>query len=139
MAYNEQLWQDAKKKCRLTDDDVARAKRLGLNPRSLIKNIPSKSEPWKAPVSVWLCEMEEKRNRKAARRKARKAQSSVFRLAVSMVSQGLGGGRGGAAGKTARTERKPKPFFSIAGNRSIHETATHAAGLCRITCPVRQQ
>ena len=75
MAYNEQLWQDAKKKCRLTDDDIARAKRLGLNPRSLIKNIPSKSEPWKAPVSVWLCEMEEKCNRKAARRKARKAQS----------------------------------------------------------------
>ena len=75
MAYNEQLWQDAKKKCRLTDDDIARAKRLGLNPRSLIKNIPSKSEPWKARVSVWLCEMEEKRNRKAARRKARKAQS----------------------------------------------------------------
>ena len=36
MAYNEQLWQDAKKKCRLTDDDIARAKRLGLNPRSLI-------------------------------------------------------------------------------------------------------
>lgn len=75
MAYSEQLWQDAKKKCRLTDDDIARAKRLGLNPRSLIKNIPSKSEPWKAPVSVWLCEMEEKRDRKAARRKARKAQS----------------------------------------------------------------
>ena len=75
MAYSEQLLQDAKKKCRLTDDDIARAKRLGLNPRSLIKNIPSKSEPWKAPVSEWLREMEEKRDRKAARRKARKAQS----------------------------------------------------------------
>lgn len=74
MAYSEQLWQDAKKKCRLTDEDIARAKRLGLNPRSLIKNIPSKSEPWKAPVSVWLFEMEEKRDRKAAWRKARKAQ-----------------------------------------------------------------
>ena len=60
MAYSEQLWQDAKKKCRLTDEDIARAKRLGLNPRSLIKNIPSKSEPWKAPVSEWLREMEEK-------------------------------------------------------------------------------
>ena len=66
MAYSEQLWQDAKKKCRLTDEDIARAKRLGLNPRSLIKNIPSKSEPWKAPVSEWLREMEEKRNRKSA-------------------------------------------------------------------------
>ena len=75
MAYNEQLWQDAKKKCRLTDDDIARAKRLGLNPRSLIKTIQSNSAHSKASVSVWLCEMEEKRNRKAARRKARKAQS----------------------------------------------------------------
>lgn len=75
MAYSEQMWQDAKKKCRLNNEDIALAKRLGLNPRSLVKNIPSKSEPWKAPVSVWLCEMEEKRNRKAARRKARKAQS----------------------------------------------------------------
>ena len=54
MAYSEQLWQDAKKKCRLTDEDIARAKRLGLNPRSLIKNNPSKCEPWKAPVSEWL-------------------------------------------------------------------------------------
>lgn len=74
MAYSEQLWQDAKKKCHLTDEDIARAKRLGLNPRSLIKNIPSKSEPWKAPVSVWLREMEEKRERKSAQRQARKAR-----------------------------------------------------------------
>ena len=73
--YTEQMWQNAKKKCRLNDADIALAKRLGLNPRSLIKNIPSKSEPWKAPVSEWLREMEEKRDRKAARRKARKAQS----------------------------------------------------------------
>ena len=43
--------------------------------------------------------------------KARKAQSSVFRLAVSMVSQGLGGGRGGAAGKTARTEETQTIFL----------------------------
>ena len=54
MAYSEQMWQDAKKKCRLNNEDIALAKRLGLNPRSLVKNIPSKSEPWKAPVSVWL-------------------------------------------------------------------------------------
>ena len=59
MAYSEQLWQDAKKKCRLTDEDIARAKRLGLNPRSLIKNIPSKSEPWKAPVSACFQKIEE--------------------------------------------------------------------------------
>lgn len=62
MAYSEQLWQEIKKKCRLSNDDIARAKRLGLNPKSLSKNIPSSSEPWKAPVRERLIEIEEKRN-----------------------------------------------------------------------------
>ena len=52
--YSEQMWQNAKKKCRLNDADIALAKRLGLTSQSLIKNIPSKNEPWNAPVSVWL-------------------------------------------------------------------------------------
>lgn len=68
MAYSEQIWQEAKKKCRLSDEDIALAKRLGLNPRSLVKNIPSKSEPWKAPVRVWLHEIESKRQKKAAQK-----------------------------------------------------------------------
>lgn len=72
MAFSEQLWQEAKRRCRLNDEDVERAKRLGLNPRSLIKNIPSKSEPWKAPVSVWLSEMEENRIKKTDRKMRRK-------------------------------------------------------------------
>lgn len=72
MAYSEQLWQEAKKKCRLNGEDIERAKRLGLNPRSLIKNIPNKSEPWKAPVSVWLRGMEDKRNKKSEQKKRRK-------------------------------------------------------------------
>ena len=75
MAYSEQQWQEAKKRCRLNDEDIARAKRLGLNPRSLIRNIPGKSEPWKAPVSTWLQEIEEKRNRKSEQRKKRREQS----------------------------------------------------------------
>ena len=29
MAYSEQMWQDAQKKCRLSQEDVALAKRLG--------------------------------------------------------------------------------------------------------------
>lgn len=72
MAYSEQIWQEAKKRCRLNDEDIALAKRLGLNPRSLIKNIPSKSEPWKAPVKEWLREMDEKRQKKAAQKQRRK-------------------------------------------------------------------
>ena len=75
MAYSEQMWQDAKKKCRLNNEDIALAKRLGLNPRSLVKNIPSKSEPWKAPVSVWLHEIEAKRQKKAAQKQRRRAKA----------------------------------------------------------------
>ena len=72
MAYTEQQWQEAKKKCRLNNEDIALAKRLGLNPRSLIKNIPSKSEPWKAPVKDWLHEIDEKRQKKSAQKQRRK-------------------------------------------------------------------
>ena len=76
MAYSEQLWQEAKKRCRLNDEDIARAMRLGLNPKSLIKNIPSKSEPWKAPVKDWLIEIEEKRLKKSAQRQARRQRAA---------------------------------------------------------------
>ena len=75
MAYSEQMWQEAKKRCRLNDEDIALAKRLGLNPRSLIKNIPSKSEPWKAPVKDWLHEIDEKRQKKAEQKQRRKKPS----------------------------------------------------------------
>ena len=75
MAYSEQLWAEAKKKCRLNNEDIALAKRLGLNPRSLIKNIPNKSEPWKAPVKDWLREIDAKRQKKAAQKQRRKERS----------------------------------------------------------------
>ena len=76
MAYSEQLWQEAKTKCRLNNDDIALAKRLGLNPKSLMKNIPNKSEPWKAPVKVWLHEIDEKRQRKSAQKNQRRKEAS---------------------------------------------------------------
>lgn len=75
MSYSDAMWAEAKKKCRLNDADIALAKRLGLNLRSLIKNIPSKSEPWKAPVKDWLHEMDEKRQKKAAQKQRRKEKS----------------------------------------------------------------
>ena len=67
-------WAEAKKKCRLNEETVKMAKEMGLNPRSLIKNIPSKSEQWKAPVSVWIREMYQERQEKALKKKARKEQ-----------------------------------------------------------------
>ena len=72
VAYSEAMWAEAKKKCRLNNEDIALAKRLGLNPRSLIKNIPSRSEPWKAPVKDWLHEIDEKRQKKAAQKQEQK-------------------------------------------------------------------
>lgn len=45
-------WAEAKKKCRLNEETIKMAQEMGLNPRSLIKNIPNKNEQWKAPVSI---------------------------------------------------------------------------------------
>ncbi len=60
----EELWSEAKKKCRLNTEDIKMAKEMGLNPKSLIKNIPNKNEQWKAPVKDWIHEMYEKRTKK---------------------------------------------------------------------------
>jgi hypothetical protein len=59
------LWAEAKRKCRLNAETVRMARELGLAPRSLLKNIPSPSQPWKAPVHVWIREMYAKRVTKA--------------------------------------------------------------------------
>jgi hypothetical protein len=57
-------------------EDIELAKRLGLNPRSLIKNIPNKSEPWKAPNKVWLHEIDAKRKKKSEQKQRRKAKAT---------------------------------------------------------------
>ena len=69
MAYKPELWAEAKKKCRLNDEDIKMAKELGLNPKSLIKNIPNKNEQWKAPVKVWIRDMYEDRFHKSSKKK----------------------------------------------------------------------
>ncbi|MHB1253950.1 MAG: hypothetical protein ACYCZ1_07250 [Candidatus Humimicrobiaceae bacterium] len=55
-------WKEAKKKCRLNAETVQMAKELGLNPKSLIKNIPNKNQSWKKPVYLWIHEMYWERN-----------------------------------------------------------------------------
>jgi hypothetical protein len=62
-------WAEAKRRCRLNQEDIIMAKELGFRPRSLIKNIPSKSQQWKAPVKDWIRYLYEERQRKINERK----------------------------------------------------------------------
>ncbi|MDO9534318.1 MAG: hypothetical protein Q7J85_03075 [Bacillota bacterium] len=73
----DQLWAEAKKKCRLNEETIRMAKEMGLNPKSLIKNIPSQTQKWKAPVDVWIREMYQKRQEKAAKRALRKTEDDL--------------------------------------------------------------
>jgi hypothetical protein len=61
-------WAEAASKCRLDAETVKITKEMGLNPRSLIKNLPNKSEPWKAPVAIWVREMYQKQQEKSLRK-----------------------------------------------------------------------
>jgi len=58
---NGDEWQEAKRRCRLSEEEVRMAKELGFKPCSLIKNIPAKSQTWKAPVSEWIRDLHVKR------------------------------------------------------------------------------
>ena len=72
MAYSDKLWKEAKLRCRLNEEDIRMAKEMGLNPKSLIKNIPSKQQQWKLPVKEWLQDMWEDRQEKADKKRLRK-------------------------------------------------------------------
>ena len=41
---NDPMWVEAKKRCRLNAATIQMAKEMGLNPKSLIKNIPNKKQ-----------------------------------------------------------------------------------------------
>ena len=54
-------WAEVKRRCRLNAEDVRMAKELGFNPKSLVKNIPSKNQPWKMPVKDWIRDLHNKK------------------------------------------------------------------------------
>ncbi len=68
MAHSKEKWDEAKKRCRLNNEDIRKAKEMGLNPKSLIKNIPAKSQSWKAPVNIWIRDMYDERHNKKAKK-----------------------------------------------------------------------
>ena len=51
---DDSAWAEAQRRCRLSDEEVRMARELGFQPKSLIKNIPSPSQQWKAPVGEWV-------------------------------------------------------------------------------------
>jgi len=57
----DELWREARRRCGLSDEEVRMAKELGFQPKSLIKNIPSASQQWKAPVKEWVRSLYEKK------------------------------------------------------------------------------
>ena len=48
-----------------------------MSPRSLVKNIPSPNQEWKAPVKAWIRELHERKQRKAAKKKSQKRDVSA--------------------------------------------------------------
>ena len=50
---HDPLWAKAKKVCRISQEDIAMAKQLGLKPRTLMKNNPSPNQQWKLRRVHW--------------------------------------------------------------------------------------
>lgn len=65
----QQLWAEAQRRCRLSDEAVRMARELGIGPRTLIKNIPAPTQQWKAPAEDWVRDRYEKRQRTAGTKK----------------------------------------------------------------------
>lgn len=51
------------------------ARELGLNPRSLIKNIPSPNQQWKLPIKQWIHELHDKKTGETPAKKRHGAQT----------------------------------------------------------------
>ena len=84
----DKAWAEAARRCRLSPADVRMAKELGFKPRSLLKNVPSPQQPWKAPVAEWVRELYAKRQRRSEQRRRRRerAQEAIVELAHTNCS-----------------------------------------------------
>jgi hypothetical protein len=56
-----QLWIDARKRHRLSHEQVQMARELGLNPRKLGKLDNHRQEPWKLPLPAFIEQLYRKR------------------------------------------------------------------------------
>ena len=58
---NEQVWTDAKKRYRLSNEIIQIAKNLGLNPKKIGGLANHKQEQWKQPLSEFIRSLYEER------------------------------------------------------------------------------
>lgn len=102
------LWAEAQRKCRLSGEALRMAKEMGIGPRSLIKNIPNKSQAWKAPVEDWVRDLYRERKEKAARKARLKGENQgqhpTADLGVDLEVEGLTREAGTAKGYTGEGE-----------------------------------
>jgi len=61
VAKHKPDWREAKEFCRLNQNDIEMAKRLGFNPKVLIRSRPDPKQKWKLPVKSWIHELHYKR------------------------------------------------------------------------------
>jgi hypothetical protein len=71
----DQTWAQAARSCRLSADEVHMARELGFTPRSLLNNLPTGAQPWKAPVALWVRDLYEKRQRRTEQRRRRRERA----------------------------------------------------------------
>jgi Zn-dependent peptidase ImmA (M78 family) len=57
----EEIWQQVKKKYRLSKEVILMAKQLGLNPKKFGGLANHKQEPWKEPLPDFIRSLYEKR------------------------------------------------------------------------------
>ncbi len=91
-SVKDQEWAKAKRLCRLSAADVHMARELGFSPRSLIKNIPSTSQPWRAPVAIWVRELYAKKLGKPEERRRRRDIAAARHLISNMSDTPPAGG-----------------------------------------------
>ena len=64
MSAKDQLWAEAAKRYRLSNEHMRMARELGMNPKKLGGLANHKQEPWKVPLPQFIEELYESRFRK---------------------------------------------------------------------------
>ena len=58
-------WEDVKKRCRLDEETISKAKKLGMSPKTIMRNHSStKHEKWKSSTKDWIIRIYEKKYEK---------------------------------------------------------------------------